>query len=76
MEQPQAHFVRRGRANKPVVSPERTNGRGRKGGQLADQIFGWGCPPGRPRSGRGSPQESSDRALTKKRSYLGIECKT
>ena len=49
---------------------------GGKGGQLADQIFGWGCPPGRPRSGRGSPPGVPDRALTKKRSYLGIECKT
>ena len=42
---PQAHFVRRGRANKPVVSPSVQNGRGKKkGGQLADQIFGWGVP--------------------------------
>ena len=51
-------------------------GAGRKGGQLADQIFGGGVPQVVHAVGEALRRSPPDRALTKKRSYLGIECKT
>ena len=66
--------MRRGRANKPVVS-ERTKWAGAKSGQLADQVFGWGVPQvvtQWAKALRRSPQTGHSKKLR----YLGIECKT